>query len=112
MKMINCKNCGKTVMVKHGNSIYCIPCRVVVKNQTSSHRYARISMDADPYWLNEKILREHCGEDVNPDLLESEGFDFEKYNEKINIKGETVYSMNKFAFSIQKNKKVRIWKAL
>ena len=67
-------------------------------------------MEADPYWLNEKILRKYFGRDMHPDLLESEGFDFEKYREKIIIKGETVFAMKKFAFSILKNKTVRIWK--
>jgi hypothetical protein len=110
MAIIICNICGEATEVEHGNTIYCNSCKKIVKKQTSSSRYARISMEADPYWLNEKILRKYFGRDMHPDLLESEGFDFEKYREKIIIKGETVFAMKKFAFSILKNKTVRIWK--
>jgi hypothetical protein len=109
MKKIICKHCGKTIEVKHGNTKYCEPCKKIAIDQTSSNRYARISLEADPYWLNEKILRTYYGKDMDPDFLESEGFDFEKYREQININGETVFAMKKFAFSILKNKTVRIW---
>ncbi len=110
MSIIICKNCGESTEVVHGNTLYCEPCKKIVKDQTSSSRYARISMEVDPYWLNEKILRKYYGKDMDPDVLESEGFDFEKYREKIIINGETVFAMKQFAFSILKNKTVRIWK--
>jgi hypothetical protein len=111
MKTIKCKHCGKTIVVKHGNTKRCEPCKKIARDETSSIRYARISLEADPYWLNEKILKMYHGKDIDPDFLESEGFDFEKYREQIIIDGETVFVMKKFAFSILKNKTVRIWKA-
>ena len=110
MAIIKCKNCGKTTLVVHGNTLYCEPCKKIVKDETSSNRYARISMEADSCWLNEKILRKYYGEDMDPDLLESKEFEFDKYNHKITENGETIYQMKKFGFSILKNKKVRIWK--
>ena len=110
MATIKCKNCGKTTLVVHGNTLYCEPCKKIVKGETSSNRYARISLEADPCLLNEKILRRYYGEDMDPDLLESKEFEFDKYNHKITENGETIYQMKKFGFSILKNKKVRIWK--
>ena len=80
IKKIKCKNCGMTIEIDHGNIKHCEPCKKKVKERTSSKRYAQISLKADPYWLNEKILREHYDEDMDPDILESLGFDFELYN--------------------------------
>ncbi len=110
MKKIYCKNCHKATIIVHGNTLYCEPCKKIVKDQTSSNRYARVSLEADPCWLNEKILRKYYGKDMDPDLLESEGFEFDKYNHKIIEDGETIYQMKKFGYSIIKNKKVCIWK--
>lgn len=110
MKIIKCKNCGITTEVDHANSIYCDPCKIIVRDQKSSNRYARVNLQADPCWLNEKILRMYYGKDMHPDLLESEEFDFDNYNHKIIENCETIYQMKKYGFSILKNKKVRIWK--
>lgn len=110
MKTIKCKNCRRIKPVKNGNSIYCDSCKIIVRNKTSSERYARVNLKADPCWLNEKILRRYNREEIDINQLESEGFNFTKFNDIINQYGEVIFQMKKFGYSYQKNKKVYVWK--
>ena len=112
MVSIKCKNCGKSTVVLYSNTLYCQPCKKTVKDRTSADRYARINMQVDPCWLNEKILRKYFGQDMDPEFLVDEGFDFQKYNREVNINGQTVFGMKTFAFSILENQKIRIWKTM
>jgi hypothetical protein len=112
MVSIICKNCGKSTVVPNSNTLYCQPCKKIVKDRTSADRYARINMQADPCWLNEKILRKYYGQDMDPELLFDEGFEYKKYNRKVNINDQTVFGMKTFGFSILENQKIRIWKIM
>lgn len=109
MGIIKCKYCRKVTLVMHGNTLYCQPCKKIVKDQTSSNRYKRISLEADPCWLNEKILRRYYGEEIDYDVLLSEGFDSTKYNDIIIENGEKIFQMKKFGYS-RHNNKIDIWK--
>lgn len=112
---IKCILCGKLITDPHGNRDYHDDCGYRLKKQNSAKRYAAISIKADPYWLNEKILRklykEHGDQGIlDPSLLESAGFDFKLIKSETNSNGFRVYVMNKHGFYFLKNKKIQLWK--
>lgn len=88
-------------------------CAYKNKRQTSIESYAKKSLRADPYWLNEKILRELFSAfgpntEIEPELLEEKGFNFSLFKSKLTDQGIIIFIMNKFGFSLLKNQKVII----
>ena len=112
-----CPYCGEPFLDSHGNSIYCPDkdCGYETRKIRSKKRYATISQEADPFWLNEKILRESYNKygpqtEIDPNELVAVGFDFELDSEEKNINGAIVYFMRNFGYSFLKNKNIIIWK--
>ncbi len=112
-----CPYCGESFEDAHGNAVYCPDddCAYQARKIRSKKRYEAISMEVDPLWLNEKILREYYYKygpkrEIDPNKLEAAGFDFDLESEERNINGEKVYCMRNFGYFFLNNKNLIIWK--
>lgn len=78
-------------------------------------QYQTKSLGLDPFWKNEKILRDFyyrtgTAEGINPQEIEDVGFDFKLYRVKKENNGTVIFVMHQFGFSISKTRKLFIWK--
>jgi len=110
-----CSLCGIEIINPHGSRQRHEDCAYEVKKARSISQYAKNQKQAYPYWSNDKILRDFFyqyggGIEIDPALLENEGFDFVLYRKEIQIGDDRVFVMNKFGYSILRNKKIVIWK--
>ncbi len=102
------------INLNHGNRLRPPDEAYERKKQLSRETYAKSKLAINPYWLNEKILRKNYnlygGNLIEVKVLSEEGFDFKSVNQRKSIEGEIVFLMNKYGYSINNNKMVRIWK--
>ena len=114
-KIVFCDYCNEVIDAPHGNQRYHHECEYERRKDRSIKQYAKIKLLGDPYWRNEKILREQfygSGEhaEIDPGFLEKAGFDFDLYISEKKIKGQLLFYMHNFGFKFLQNKKVVIWK--
>lgn len=110
-----CPYCRLPMGVVHGNSRYHKECAKEVKKRRSIKQYAKQNLQLDPYWLNEKILRElyHTYGDqfeIDSLFLKQRGFSFRQFKGERLIKGITYCIMHQYGFSINQNKKIILCK--
>ena len=110
-----CDLCTQVILSTHGNRKYHEQCTQELKLQRSKLKYASISMKADPFWRNEKILRDLYYKwgaefEFEPAELNLMGFNFDLQFPQIIIEGKEVIVVRKFGFIIHKNQKIQIWK--
>jgi hypothetical protein len=102
------------INLNHGNRLRPPDEAYERKKQRSSEAYAKSKLANNPYWLNEKILRENYNlygdQPLDLIFLSEHGFDFKLVNQKLEVAGETVFIMNKFGYSFVNNKSVKILK--
>ena len=110
-----CPHCKRVLDKSHGNNIYHPACAYEVKKLRSITQYAKDRGKINPYWYNERILKNMYrmfGEDteIDPDLLENSGFDFDLFREEITRGQNKFFVMNTLGYSLLKNKKIILWK--
>ncbi|QNA45849.1 hypothetical protein [Lacibacter sediminis] len=110
-----CRLCGEELDITHGNRRYHEDCAYEAKKQRSIDQYAGRSLQLDPYWRNEKILKDlYCsyGEqhEIDPTVLKEMGFDFNICKTKRQVNGLNQVFMHQYGFSILQNKKIILWK--
>ena len=110
-----CPYCGLEMNASHGNRRYHKACAYEAKKRRSIKQYAKQHLHTDPYWFNEKILRElynKYGEqfEIDPLFLKQQGFDYNKCKTKRKFNGYDQFFMHQYGFSIQQNKKIILWK--
>jgi hypothetical protein len=102
------------VKLNHGNRLRPPGEAYERKKLRSRETYAKLKLASNPFWLNEKILRKNYnlygGTLIEAKVLSDEGFDFKLVNNRKSIEGETVFIMNKFGYSINHTKKIKVWK--
>jgi hypothetical protein len=99
----------------HGNRLRPVIEAYETKKVRSINAYAQKCLALDPYWRNEKILREHYhlydpGKAIDPQLLENEGFDFNLTKTKMIINGHEFDVMNKFGYRFTQNEQIILCK--
>ncbi len=110
-----CPVCEKPLEKLHGNKRYHTACAYTLKKQRSKNQYAQNMLRHDPFWDNERILKQFAwgygeGKELDPQLMEDAGFNFEFFKEKKMLNGQTVYMMQQYGFCFLKNEKIVIWK--
>ncbi len=110
-----CSFCGMPMNDPHGNRVRHEECGIEFHKSQSIMAYEKKSLKANPFWLNEKILRElyytyRGSSEIDPQMMEDSGFDFELHNSITERNGHKVFVMNHFGFSFSKNKKITLWK--
>lgn len=110
-----CRYCGEQLDVYHGNRRYHEDCAYEAKKQRSNNQYAKLNLQLDPFWLNEKILKElyySYGEQhaVDPTILTQMGFDFKICKTKRHSNGTDQFFMHQHGFSILQNRKIVLCK--
>lgn len=110
-----CRFCKEQIHEYHGNNWHHPECVEKDRKRRSKKRYERQQLKLDPYWLNEKIIRELYGQhgklvEMEPALLTKMGFVFALFKEKRQLNDYTVFVMHDHGFSLLKNKKVILWK--
>lgn len=117
MKTKSCRHCGEPFLETHGNSAYCPDkgCGYEAKKLRSKNQYANKSLQADPIWANEKILRD-CyykygpNTEIDPNELAVAGFDFAVNAEERKVDDLIIFCMKNFGFSFLKNENIILWK--
>ena len=112
-----CGFCNKQLDQTHGNRRYHPECAYAKKKQRSIHQYAKQNLQLDPYWRNEKILRElyhSFGEmvEIDPSLLGNQQFDFNTYKTKRRVNGYWQMFMHNYGLIVKENKKITLCKQL
>lgn len=110
-----CRYCGEELDVNHGNRRYHEDCAYEAKKQRTIDNYAIRNLQLDPYWRNEKILKElyyTYGEqnEVDPTILTEMNFDFKICKTKRQSNGIDYFFMHQHGFSIKQNRKIVLCK--
>jgi ribosomal protein S27AE len=117
MKTKICPYCSSSFADAHGNAVYCPDkdCGYEAKKIRSRRQNATINLKANPFWWNEKILRETYNRyppqtEISPTQLETAGFDFDLDWQEKEIDGAKIYCMINFGYSFLQNKNIIVWK--
>jgi len=112
---VYCIKCDRLIENPHGNQHYHKDCYYVQKKERSIRQFEALSLKADHLWRNERILRglyyEYGAQhELDPDYLESLGYDFELYSVEKKLDGRIIICMRQFGYQFLKNKKLLICK--
>lgn len=111
-----CRYCKKELLANHGNKKYHDTCSYSAKLERSRKQYWNNLSKYNPYYKNDRILKEFYftyGEktEIDPDLLENSGFDFNTIKkEKKYPDGRIIFELENFAFRILRHQKIVLWK--
>ncbi len=114
-KIIFCDYCDRIIYKPHGNQKWHHECNYNVRKKRSIEQYARDKLLGDPYWLNERILREQFygsveHAEIDPDILEKAGFNFNLFTSEKKRRGQLIFRIHKFGFKFLQNKKIIVCK--
>lgn len=112
---VQCIRCHEPIENQHGNQRYHKVCYYDEKKERSIRQFEAISLKADHLWRNEKILRGlyfqyGAHHELDPEYLESLGYDFGLYSVEKKLDGRIIICMRQFGFQFLKNKKILICK--